>query len=117
MRGEVNLLLLALLCAWVVAMQRDRPLRAGAWLAAAICLKVIPVFLLLLPLWRRNAKVVVGCIVGLIAGMLVIPAAYFGVGRTAAYYREWNQVLVQPALVGGTDQSRARELKAYCTTR
>jgi hypothetical protein len=110
MRGEVNLLLLALLCAWIIAMERDRRLRGGVWLAAAICLKVIPAFLLLLPLWRRNAKVVVGCFVGLIAGMLVIPAACFGIARTAAYYREWNQVLVQPALVGGTDQSRAREL-------
>ena len=49
MRGQVNLLLLALLCGMAAATLRGRSLLAGGCLAGAICLKVFPAFLLLFP--------------------------------------------------------------------
>lgn len=109
-RGQVNLLLLALLCAMTAAALRGRSGRAGLWLAAAICLKLIPAFLLVYPLWRRDWRWLAGCAAGLVVGMGLIPAAVLGPARTVAYYREWTDVLIRPALGRGDDQSRAKEL-------
>jgi hypothetical protein len=92
------------------ALARGRNVRAGLWLAAAICLKVIPAFLVLYPLWRRNLRCLGGCVLGLALGLGVVPAAVFGTGRAVAYYREWARVLVLPALSLSDDRSRADEL-------
>jgi alpha-1,2-mannosyltransferase len=109
-RGQVNLFLLALLCAMAAAALRGRSWRAGFWLAAAICLKLIPAYLLIYPLWRRDVRWLAGCAIGLVVGLGVIPAAVLGPGRTVACYQEWCDVLIRPALGRGNDQSRAKEL-------
>jgi hypothetical protein len=109
-RGQVSVLLLLLLCGMAAALLRRRHAQAGLWLAGAICLKVIPVFLVLYPLYRRDWRCLAGCAAGLVVGLGVIPAAVFGPARTLAYYEEWTHVLVQPALGTGTDRSRAKEL-------
>jgi alpha-1,2-mannosyltransferase len=109
-RGQVSVLLLLLLCGMAAALLRRRPWQAGLWLAGAVCLKVIPAFLVLYPLYRRDWRCLAGCAAGLVVGLGVIPAAVFGPARTLSYYREWTRVLVRPALGTGTDRSRAREL-------
>ncbi|HMF20036.1 MAG TPA: glycosyltransferase family 87 protein [Gemmataceae bacterium] len=110
MRGQVNLLLLALLCGMVAATLRGKSLLAGAYLAGAICLKVIPAFLLLFPLWRRDLRCLVGCALGLVVGGVVIPTMVFGPVRTVNYYENYARVLIGPALGLGADQSRAKEM-------
>jgi hypothetical protein len=110
MRGQVNLLLMVSLCAMTAALLRGQSWRAGLWLAGAICLKVIPGFLLLIPVWRRDARCLAGCALGLVVGLLMIPATVFGLPRTMSYYREYDEKLLRPAMGTGTDQSRAREL-------
>lgn len=115
-RGEVNLLLLLMLCATAAAVIRGRSWQAGLWLAGAICLKLIPALLLLYPLWRRNVRMLGGCAMGLAVGFVLVPVAVFGPLRALEYYREWNRVLIEPALVGGRDQSRTRELVGITST-
>jgi hypothetical protein len=110
MRGQVNLLLLLLLCGMAAALLRGRRLQAGFWLAGAICLKIIPAFLLVYPIWRRDRRCLAGCFLGLVLGLGVIPSLVFGPARTWAYFQEWDQALRQPALGAGSDQSRAKEL-------
>jgi hypothetical protein len=110
MRGQVNLLWLALLCGMAAAAVRGQHWKTGLWLAGGVCLKVLPLFLLILPLWRRNARALAGALAGLIVGLAVIPSAVFGVSRTADYYREYATKLLLPGLGQGTDQSRAKEL-------
>ena len=116
MRGQVNLMLLALLCGAGAAVLRARPWRAGLYLAAAVCLKVIPAFLLVYPLWRRDWRCLGGCALGLLAGLLLIPAAWFGPARTAAYFAEWCDVLARPALGNGEDHARDKELVLVTST-
>jgi alpha-1,2-mannosyltransferase len=110
MRGQVNLLWLAIMCALTAAIVRGQHWRAGLWLAAAACLKVLPLFLLILPLWRRDVRCLAGALVGLIVGLVAIPSAVFGPERTADYYQEYATKLLLPGLGKGSDQSRAKEL-------
>jgi alpha-1,2-mannosyltransferase len=110
MRGQVNLLWLALLCSMAAAVVRHQRWRTGLWLAGAVSLKVLPLFLLILPLWRRDGRSLAGSLAGLIVGLALIPSAVFGVSRTAEYYREYANKLLLPGLGQGSDQSRAKEL-------
>jgi alpha-1,2-mannosyltransferase len=110
MRGQVNLLLLALLCGMAAATLQGRNHLAGWCLAGAICLKVIPAFLLLFPLWRRDGRCLVACVLGLAFLGGAIPLMVFGPSRTVHYYEKFSQVLLGPALGIGSDQSRAKEM-------
>jgi alpha-1,2-mannosyltransferase len=110
MRGQVNLFLLAMLCFAGAAVLRGRSWRTGAWIAAAVCLKVYPAFLLVYPLWRRDYRCLAGCAAGLLVGLVLIPMAWFGPARTVEYYSEWSQVLMRPALGTGDDHARDYEL-------
>src|SRR5262249_2797467 len=64
MRGQVNVFILAMLCAAVAAWMRQQSFRAGLWLALAICIKVIPAYLLVYPLWKRDGRALAGCAAG-----------------------------------------------------
>jgi hypothetical protein len=109
-RGQVNLVVLALLCGLIAAVVRGRRFQSGLWLAGAICLKVIPAFLLIYPLWRRDLRGLGGCALGLFLGLAVIPGTVLGPERTLTYWQEWTNVLLKPALGTGDDRSRAAEL-------
>lgn len=110
MRGQVGTPLLLLLCATAAALLRDRRFRAGVWLSGAICLKVIPAYLLVLPVWRRDGRWLAGCALGLVVGLVALPSVVIGPARTWSYAREWAGVLAAPGLGVGDDASRAREL-------
>jgi hypothetical protein len=116
MRGQVNLMLLALLCCAGAATLRGRPWRAGFWLAGAVCLKIIPAFLLLYPLWRRDYRCLGGCLLGMTVGLILIPAAWFGPARTLNYFEEWYHMLMRPALGNGEDHARDKELIGATST-
>lgn len=116
MRGQVGLLLLLFLCAMTADFLHRRRLRAGLWLAGAICLKVIPAFLLIYPLWRRDARALAGCAVGLVFGLVLIPVAVLGPARTARCYGRWTEVMLLPTLGKGEDRSRAKELHDMTAT-
>jgi hypothetical protein len=109
-RGQMNLLLLALLCGGMALLIRGRRAAAGGCLAGAACLKIFPAFLFLYPLWRRDWRCLAGGAAGLAVGLAVVPAAVLGPARTAALYGKLAEVLVGPALHLGADESRAKEL-------
>jgi heptose I phosphotransferase len=116
MRGQSNLLVLALLAASLAAQLSGARFRAGLWLAGAACLKIFPAFLFLFPLWRRDRRCLAGCACGLAVGLLAIPAAGRGLGRTLDDYGELTEVLVMPGLGAGADTSRAAELTDVTVT-
>jgi alpha-1,2-mannosyltransferase len=115
-RGQVNLLVLFLLCGMAAAVLRKQNGRAGLWLAGAICIKVIPAFLLLYPLWRRDRRLLAGCAVGLLVGLLVIPTAVFGLPKTVAYAQQWIDALLMPVVAGSPDVVRTKELTGAAAT-
>ena len=110
MRGQTNLLLLALICGLIASLMRGRSLVAGLCLAGAICLKIFPGFLLLVPLWRRDWRCLGSCALGLFLGLVLVPLAALGPRGFVDEYRELAVVLVGPALGLGEDKTRAEEL-------
>jgi alpha-1,2-mannosyltransferase len=115
--GQVTPLLMLLCCSTAAALLRRRSFEAGAWLAGANCLKLIPVFLLLYPLWRRDRRMLIGCVVGMLLGGVAVPAAVLGPARAASYYREWVEALVLPGLGLAEASDRAEELLNVTATQ
>ncbi|HEY7428398.1 MAG TPA: glycosyltransferase family 87 protein [Gemmataceae bacterium] len=115
-RGQVNLLLLALFAGFLADLLRGRSFRAGLWLAGAICVKIIPAYLLLLPLWRRDGRCLAGCAAGLLVGLVAIPLTVLGPPRTIACYREMTRTVLLPGMGAGEDASRADELTNQTAT-
>jgi hypothetical protein len=115
-RGQVTPLLLALLCVFLAALVRGRRLTAGLWLAGAICLKIIPVLLLVVPLRRRDGRCLLGCALGLLLGLFVLPASVFGPARAVDCCRQLYEVLLAPAVGLGSDDSRRMELTSVTLT-
>ncbi len=71
--------------------------------------KVFPALLSIWPAWRRNRRMLAGSVTGVLLGLVVIPMAVLGPGRTVALYETWVQVTILPGLGLGSDTSRARE--------
>jgi alpha-1,2-mannosyltransferase len=95
-RGQVNLMVLAFLCAALAGWIRGRNFRAGAWLGLAICIKVIPVYLLVYPLWKRDGRALLGCAASLLLGLAVIPAIVFGPEKAVTHYETYARVFFAP---------------------
>lgn len=110
MRGQVGLLLMFLLCGMLAALLRGRNWQAGWWLAGAICLKIIPAFLLIFPLWRRDLRCLAGCFVGLTLGLAVIPVAVRGSQQTYRDYHKWCEQMLLPGLGLGSARKLAGEV-------
>jgi hypothetical protein len=108
--GQVNILWLALLCGMAATLLRKQSWRAGLFLAGAICLKVVPAFLVLYPLWRRDVRCLAGCAAGLFVGLVAIPVAALGPQRAWEAGNQWAEVLLKPAFGLGGDQARQKDL-------
>jgi alpha-1,2-mannosyltransferase len=80
-RGQTNLILLALLTGFIAAAIRGRRATAGWWLAGATCLKVIPALLILYPLVRRDWRMLGHFVLAMIVGNVVIPVVALGPER------------------------------------
>ena len=108
--GQVDLLILLLLCGMAASAARGQSWRAGLWLAGAVCIKLIPAFLLIYPLWRRDVRWLGGCALGLALGWCVVPAAVLGPAKAWDYQRQWAEVVVLPGLGIGQDHTREADL-------
>jgi hypothetical protein len=109
-RGQVNLLIAFFLCCVAASTLKGRRLRAGLWLSAAICVKVIPAILLVFPLWRRDWRMLSGSAVGLLAGLILVPLVVLGPARTASLYKSFYQETIIAGITGDPGGSRGAEL-------
>jgi hypothetical protein len=116
-RGQVGPLWLMLICMMIAEIIERRSFRAGIWLAGAICLKLIPIYLLIYPVWRRDWRMLGGCAIGLFVGLGFIPWIGMGSHEFVIAYHHYLTSLVLPSVVGGTiDPAIAHELTNPVTT-
>jgi hypothetical protein len=116
MRGQVNLQILALLCGWIACLLNGRRAWSGFLLAVAVCIKVIPVYLIVYPLWRRDGRALAGCAAGLLLGFVAVPLVAFGPTRAVEEYQQYAQVFFGPLLKLSDDTSREKELLGMSAT-
>ena len=115
-RGQVGLLIGFFLCCVVASILKGRRFRAGLWLAAAICVKVIPALLLAFPLWRRDWRMLSGCAMGLLVGLILVPVIALGPHRTAASYKSFYRETLLAGIKGDPGGSRGGELTGITGT-
>jgi alpha-1,2-mannosyltransferase len=116
MRGQVDMLLVLLLCCAAAALLRSRRFRAGLWIAAAICVKIIPFLLLLLPVWRRDWRMLYGAVIGLVIGLLIIPFAVLGPQRVLSSYQTLYSEVILGGVSGNAGGPIGRELTGITST-
>jgi alpha-1,2-mannosyltransferase len=115
-RGQVSPFQVLMFAGVCSAFLRGFPWRAGFWLAMAICMKVIPVYLISMPLWRRNFRFLAWTILWCLIGLFLLPVCVMGVERTKSAYRTvWYDVLLAGAK-GDTQGDRAKELTSITAT-
>ncbi|MGA7491035.1 MAG: glycosyltransferase family 87 protein [Syntrophobacteraceae bacterium] len=115
-RGQVNLLVAFFLCCVAASTLKGRRLRAGLWLSAAICVKVIPAILLAFPLWRRDWRMLSGSAVGLLAGLILVPLVVLGPARTASSYKSFYQETIIAGINGDSGGRFGNELTGIRST-
>jgi len=116
-RGQVNLFVVALLAGWIAGIVRGNRFRAGLYLAAAVCIKVIPALLIIHPLWRRDRRCLLGTAVGLLLGLIVIPVAACGPRAAYEHAHTFLKVTLLPGMgVESGDTTRLIELTSINTT-
>lgn len=114
--GQVNVLVVGLLAGMFAASAAGRTAKAGAWLAAAITLKVIPGVLLIYPLVRREFGAVRGLAFGLTAGLVLVPVFGLGVSRTVSAYQSFVNRILLPGSVSTANAEMGKELTNVAAT-
>ncbi len=109
-RGQVQILLLLLVTGLFIGLFRGRRLSAGLCIGAAACLKLFPAFLVVLPLWRRDLRCLIGVAVALVVGLVLVPVIVLGPQMTLKVYRDYAELTVLPAIGLGSSDSRSVEL-------
>lgn len=108
--GQVNVVLVWLLVEMLRCSVRSKGWQSGLWLAAAMTMKVIPAYILLFPLLRRDPKALGGTAIGLALGLVVIPAAGLGVDGAISGSRTFLTRVLLPGAFGNDDPTQLREL-------
>ena len=108
--GQVNTVVLLCIAAMAAALVRMQNVRAGIWLSIAISIKLFPIYLLLVPLWRRDWTCLLASAAGVVICSVVVPVAIVGWTETLSIYQEFYDVLLRGFLTGVPHPSRADEL-------
>lgn len=108
--GNVNIFILFTVMSSLYAYSRGRGMLAGLLLGLAIACKVTPALLVVYFAWKRSWGALIGCAIGLVAFVLVVPSAVFGIqdgSIVAGWERNWESLvawyrgMIVPYLVHG----------------
>jgi len=115
-RGQVDVLMLAVMSLGIYLAAAGRGLAAGFWLSLPATIKLFPALLIIYSVWRRRWRMLAGSAAGIVVALAILPLLALGPARTIDLYQNWVQVLAKPALGQGTDTSRVRELTGMAGT-
>ena len=98
--GNVNLLILFLIVASLLAFCHRHDALAGFLLGMSIACKLTPILFVAYFLYKRAWKTVFGATAGILVFGLIIPAAFFGWSSNVDYLRSWHAQMVAPYAAG-----------------
>lgn len=108
--GQVNTLVLLLVCCMIAAALRRQSVRAGLWLGGAVALKVIPGFLILTAVRRRDLRWVVATAACAAALCWGLPALVIGPRAATRQNLAFVDAMVRPAIGDAADSERGPEM-------
>ncbi len=94
--GQINSIVLFCCVMFYCAYARNRAAPAGAWLAAAVAVKVLPAVLLLFLIVRRKYRILLWTL--LFTGLLCLLPVLVAGRELPAYYRSYCDAFVWPSL-------------------
>ncbi len=109
-RGQVNLLVVAMIAAAAAAVARGRSGAAGAWIGAAACIKVLPAVLALHFVLARDRRGLLGFAAALAVGLGVVPTLAWGPRGALDLNRRFVETVLHPGATGAGDATRGWEL-------
>ncbi|MGL4424292.1 MAG: glycosyltransferase family 87 protein, partial [Gemmataceae bacterium] len=109
-RGQVNLLVVAAIAAAIVGIAHRTPGRIGVALAIAASIKVIPIYLAIVPFARRQTRTLAAGLLTLVLTIAIVPMLLWGPQRAIELHTTMLQAVLTPGVTGGGDQTRADEL-------
>jgi hypothetical protein len=101
--GNVNLFILFLVVAFLVALQNGREFLGGLLLALAAACKVTPALFIPYLVWKRAPRALAGCAVGVALFFWpgLVPACFLGWSENLKQVEGWTANMVKPFLVDG----------------
>lgn len=96
--GQTSILMLWLVIAALYYDGKGRGILSGVCLAGAALVKVFPVLLLGYFVWRGKWRVVSACLVALMLGLFVVPAAVFGWEGNIRHLSKWISRVAGPSM-------------------
>jgi hypothetical protein len=101
--GNVNLFILFLVVAALMAYRLQRDLLAGVVLGLAIACKVTPALFVPYFLWKRSWKALSGCVGGLVLFLWpgLVPACFMGWHSNQNHLVSWYYDMVHPFVIEG----------------
>lgn len=98
--GNINLLVLFLVMAGLWLFARERPMWGGILIGIATVVKVTPGLLILYFLWKREWRVVMGCVIGM-AAAVALPAVILGSRANYDMHFSWFEAMILPFVSSG----------------
>lgn len=99
--GNINLFIAALVIGAGACLVTNRSFMCGLLVAIAACIKVTPALWGLYLLYRRDNRALVGCAIGALLMLEVIPAAALGTQRNHALLDQWRGHVLESFLSKG----------------
>ncbi len=99
--GNVNLLILFLVVAALLAFKRGHDWLTGLVLALSITCKVTPALFVPYFLWKRAWKTLAGCALGLGLFFFVVPGTFLGHAHNARLLQSWVKHMILPYTLKG----------------
>lgn len=99
--NNINIFILFLIAACLELYRRGCDSASGLVLGLAIACKVTPLLFLAFFIWKRAWRVVVGCAVGLVLWLAVVPGLAFGWDRNTELITDWYKLMVERPVVKG----------------
>ncbi|MBL8821164.1 MAG: DUF2029 domain-containing protein [Planctomycetia bacterium] len=93
---QSDAIMLFLLTGWLLAAVGHRSFQSGCWLAGAIAIKLFPVYLLILAIYRRDRLMTLGTALGLALSLILLPSIFFGFQRTSRLNEHYFKSIEQP---------------------
>jgi len=101
LHGNINIFILFLATAGLVAFRDNRDWLAGVMIALAIAIKVTPALFIPYFAFKRQWRVVAWSCAGLIVFTFLLPGLFLGFDRTWWLLNSWSSAMIEPYLLDG----------------